>query len=194
MSDSNVIYEAGQTLVELLRHGMTPEPIAVPETIGLCVPHEPEDFQMTVWIYNIETVNETGIHQGFSPDTQNSGIERYAPMQLRLSALITAHSKAPAQKRLSDEYRIIGCAIQLVHDTPEVSKDLLVGSLSDSETSIKLQYQNLNSEDMNKIWNNSGKVLKPSFGVQISSLTISSNRVRPIGRRVSSASITLKEK
>lgn len=194
MGDSNTIYEAGQSLVEVLKRGMTPQPIASQELIGLCSPHEPEDFQLTVWIYNIETANENGINQGFSPDPENSEVERYAPMPMRFQALVTAHSKAPAQTRLSDEYRIIGRAIQLIYDTPQIEKEMLKGSLAAAGSPVKLQYMNLSSDELSKIWNNTGKAVKPSFGVQISSVSIGSNRVRPLGRRVANATVHLQQK
>ena len=191
MGDSNAVFEAGQSLVELFKRNMTPQPIVSEEAIGLCSPHDPEDYQLTVWIYNIESVNETGVNQGFLPDTANDGIERYAPMQLRLHALVSAHSKAPAQRRLTDEYRIIGRAIQIVHDTPALSAEQLSGSLAVGGTSVQLQHVNLNSDELTKIWNNSGKMIKPSFGVQISAVTILSNRTRTTAKRVSSATIGL---
>lgn len=189
MGDSNTIFEAGQSLVELFKRTLTPEPIVNEEAIGLCAPHDPEDFALTVWVYNIEMINETGMNLGYMPDTENSGTERYAPMQLRLNALISAHSKAPAQRRLTDEYRIIGRAMQVIHDTPSLAGGQLTGSLSGS--SVLLHYLNLNSDELAKIWNNTGKTMKPSFGVQLSALSISSNRTRAAAKRVGSATIEL---
>jgi hypothetical protein len=191
MGDSNTIYEAGQSLVELFKRELTPEPIVTEEAIGLCAPHDPEDYALTIWIYNIEMINETGMNLGYMPDTANSGTERYAPMQLRLDALITAHSKAPAQRRLTDEYRIIGRAMQVVHDTPALTGGQLSGSLSGPGSVMLMQYVNLNSDELAKIWNNTGKMMKPSFGVQLSALSISSNRTRPAAKRVGSATIEL---
>lgn len=191
MGDSNSIFEAGQSLVEMLKNGLTPEPIASREAIGLCSPHEPEDYQLTVWIYNFETVNETGMNQGFSADPYNSGIERFAPIQLRLHVLITAHSKAPAQSRLMDEYRVIGRAMQLVHDTPQIDAGFLTGSLASDGSPLKLQFVNLESEELAKVWNNTSKIIKPSFGVEISNIAVSSNRIREIGKRVASAEVRI---
>lgn len=190
MADSNAIFEAGQTLVELLRRGLTPQPVTGPEHIGLCAPHEPEDFQITVWIYNLETI-KTGMAQGFLPDPENPSIERYVPLQLRLHVLVSAHSKAPAQTRLTDEYRMLGRAIQLIYDTPEIRNDVVNGSLLN--TPLKLEYQNLNSDELSKIWNATGKPPKPSFGVQITPITISSGRTRPTGKRVGSATVSLSQ-
>lgn len=193
MGDSNAIYEAGQSLVELFRKEITPLPISSPEGIGLCIPQEPEDFQLTVWIYYIEEYNDTGINSGYLPDPDNPLQERYASLPLRCHALVSAHSKAPAQTRLTDEYRIIGRALQIVWDNPVIPAEKLTGSLANAGTPLQLQYVKLSNDDLSKIWNNANKTVKPSFGLTISSLTIESNRTRPVGTRVSSANVLLKQ-
>lgn len=194
MGDYNAIYEAGQSLVELLRQEMTPLPISNPESIGLCLPHEPGDFQLTVWIYNIEEHNDTGINSGFILDPVNPQLERYAAMQVRCHALISAHSKAPIQTRLTDEYRIIGRALQIIWDNPIIPPAKLTGSLATGGTPLQLQYLKLNNDDISKIWNSATKAVKPSFGIHISSLIIDSNRTRTVGTRVGSAAFDLKQK
>ena len=194
MGDYNAIYEAGQSLVELFRREITPLPISNPEGIGLCLPHEPGDFQLTVWIYNIEEYNDTGISSGFIADPVNPQLERYAPLQLRCHALISAHSKAPIQTRLTDEYRIIGRALQIIWDNPIIPVGKLTGSLANGGTTLQLQYLKLNNDDLNKIWNSANKVIKPSFGIHVSSLSIDSNRTRDVATRVSSASVGLRQK
>ena len=51
MADYTALVEAGNGLVELLRSQLTPEPIANREVIALCSPHEPENNQLTVYLY-----------------------------------------------------------------------------------------------------------------------------------------------
>ncbi len=194
MGDYNAIYEAGQSLVELFKREITPLPISTPERVGLCIPHEPGDFQLTVWIYNIEEHNDTGINSGFIIDPINPQLERYASMQLRCHALISAHSKAPIQTRLADEYKIIGRALQVIWDTPIIPVNRLEGSLANGGIPLQVQYLKLSNDDLSKIWNSANKTIKPSFAIQINSLVIDSNRIRPVGTRVSSASVDLVQK
>ena len=54
MAEYTAIFEAAEAVAELLRREMTPEPISKPELIGLCTPFEPEDFQLTVYLYALE--------------------------------------------------------------------------------------------------------------------------------------------
>ncbi len=194
MGDYNAVSEAGLSLVELFRREMTPQPIARPETIGLCMPQEPEDFQLTVWIYLMEEYNDTGMTAGYRSDPANLQQERYAPMQLRCHGLVTAHSKAPVQGRLPDEYRILGRAMQIIRDNPVIPPERLEGSLAADQTGLQVTHARMGMEELSKVWNTANRMYKPSFGIVISSFSIESNRIRSAGTRVASATIDLVQK
>ena len=187
MGNSNSIAEAGLSLVNMLKKNLTPEPIASPESIGLCMPQEPEDFQLTAWIYNFEEQKGGG---GFRPDPADPTIERYAPMQIKLYILITAHSKAPPQTRSADEYRIIGRAMQIIRDIPVIETEYLEGSLASEEASLNVEMLKLSSDDLTKIWNNPSKPVKMSFALSVL-VTLESERTRPVGVRVNEARIEI---
>lgn len=186
MTDYTAIVEAGESVVELLRSEMSPEPIAKKEQIGLCEPHSPEDFQLTVWIYNIEEQKDNVQHTGYILDPENPAVERFSPMQLKLHALISAHSKAPAIQKYSDEYRIIGRAMQVLRDNPSIPAEYLRGTLSEQPEPL-LEVIKLDPEHLSHIWNNTQKTIRPSFGLDISQVFIRSNRVKGIMPRVASA-------
>ena len=192
MGTSNAIAEAGISVVNMLKKNMTPEPIASAEAIGLCMPQDPEDFQLTVWIYNFEEQKSLGAG-GFKPDSANPELERYAPTQIKLYMLITAHSKAPPQNRSADEYRIMGRAMQIVRDMPIIDTEFLEGSLLSEETELNIEMLKLSSDELSKIWNNPSKPVKMSFGLS-AVVSIESNRVRPAGVRVSEANILVGQK
>lgn len=187
MTDYTAIFEAGDSLAEMFRGEMTPEPIAKAEQIGLCEPQSPEDFQLTVWIYNIEEVKDTGMRAGYIPDAENPNLERYSPTQVKLFALVSAHSKAAAAQRCADEYRIIGRAVQLVRDNPFIPKKYLRGTLREQSEPVLLEITKLGTEEISRIWNNSQKTIKPSVGITLSQIFIQSNRVREAASRVTSA-------
>ena len=148
MADYTAIFEVGESIVNVLRNKMVPEPIAKTEQIGLCEPQSPEDFQLTVWIYNIEMVKDSGTRTGFQPDPENPALERFSPMQVRLQILVSAHSKAPAIQRYADEYRIIGRALQTLRDVPSIPQEFLVGSLVNSTEPVLMEIKKLESEEL----------------------------------------------
>lgn len=187
MSDYTAIYEAGESLTELLRGKMSPEPIAKKEEIGLCEPQSPEDFRLTVWIYNIEEQKDSGPSAGYIPDPENPAIERFAPMRLRLHALISAHSKAVSAQKYSDEYRVIGRALQVIRDNPSIPAEYLRGTLAEQDEPVLLETVKLDAEQLSHIWNNTQKTVCPSFGVDISQVSVRSDRTREIAPRVLTA-------
>jgi len=179
MADYTVLYEASQAIVELLRRNMSPEPISKPELIGLCTPYEPEDYQLTVHLYHVED----GTLMGTAPFRQESyGTQRATPLPLKLSYLITAHSKAPVQSRAADEYRIIGRVMQIMRDNSRLSGDLLPGSLREGEEPVHLDILRTTYEQMLQIWNSNTKPYKLSLACQLTALNLESNRTRSYGR------------
>jgi len=194
MSDYTAIYEVGESIVNMLRSEMVPEPIAKKEHIGICEPQSPEDFQLTVWVYNIEMVKDTGTRTGFHADPDNPLIERFSPMQLKLQVLISAHSKAPAIQKYSDEYRMIGRAMQAIRDIPSIPREFLVGTLADATEPVLLEIKKLESEELTRIWNNSNKTIRPSFAVTVSQVFIRSQRTRTAAPRIAVAEFDTKQK
>lgn len=193
MTDYTAIYEAGEAVAEMLRSEMCPEPLARRESIGVCEPQSPEDYQLTVWIYNIEEQKDSGTMTGFIPDPDNPLLERFAPMKLRLHILISAHSKAPAIQKYADEYRLIGRAMQALRDIPAIPPAFLKGSIADQREAVLIELEKLNPEEMTRIWNNTQKTLRPSFGITVSQIMMGSNRTRTAGARVSSAEFTAQQ-
>ncbi len=187
MSDYTAIYEAGESLTELLRGKMSPEPIEKKEQIGLCEPQTPEDFRLTVWIYYIEEQKDSGSSAGYLPDPENPAAERFAPMRLRLHALISAHSKAVSEQRYADEYRTIGRALQIIRDNPSIPAEYLRGTLAEQDEPVLLETVRLDAEQLSHIWNNTQKTVCPSFGVEISQVSVRSERTREIAPRVLTA-------
>ena len=194
MGSSNVIAEAGISIVNMLKKNMTPEPIASPESIGLCMPQEPEDYQLTVWIYSLEEQKGGGAGgTGFRPDPNDPSQERFAPMQIKLYMLVTAHSKAPPQTRSADECRIIGRAMQIMRDMPTIDAEFLEGSIAGDAGAISIEMVKLSTEEVAKIWNNPSKPVKMSFGISLT-VNIESNLTRPVEQRVGQARIEITQR
>ena len=179
MADYTALAEAGEGLVALLREYLTPEPISKQELISLCSPHESENNQLTVYLFHIEEDQQTAAG-GYVQ--QSRDLQRIAPSQLNLSFLITAHSKAPAQLREADQYRMLGAAIQVLKDHPLLERPHLTGSLADTNAALRLSVERPNFEQMTKIWNNTAKPYKLSIVCKVSGVLLDSKRTRRITR------------
>jgi hypothetical protein len=189
MADYTAIVEAGESLVALLRDALTPEPISSGEHISLCSPHECEDNQLTVQLYHAEEE----AHNSAEPYYQYSrDVRRAQPSNFQLSFLLTAHSKAPAQMREADRYRIIGAALRCLKDSPTLAREYLKGSLADSGAELRLSVERQNFEQMSKIWNNSASPYKLSIICKMSGVSIDSKREQGV-KRVSEIEISVEE-
>ena len=179
MADYTAITEAGMALVELLRDNLTPEPLGNKELINLCSPHESENNQLTLFLYHIEEDAQSENAGYYSVD---STTERRRPAQYTLHFLMTPHSKAPAQLREADQYRIMGAALQTLRDNPVIPQRCLSGSLAAENARLHIMLDKMNMEQMLKIWNNTSKDYKLSAVVTVLGVTIDSRRSRSVAR------------
>ena len=179
MADYTALTEAGLALVELLRENLTPEPLGNRELINLCSPHESENNQLTLYLYHVEEEVQNLTSSYYSVD---SATERMRPAQFILHFLMTAHSKAPAQMKEADQYRIIGAAVQALRDNPVIPRRFLSGSLAAENTQLHVSLDRVPMEQLLKIWNNTSKEYKLSLVVSVTGVTIDSRRERRTAR------------
>ena len=179
MADYTALVEAGNGLVELLRNNLTPEPIANREVIALCSPHEPENNQLTVYLYQVEEDTQ-GVQSGYYQVDRNT--QRKRPSRYNLRFLVTAHSKAPAQLKEADQYRMIGAALQVLKDHPVIDAGYLSGSLAEQGAVINVVLEKTSQDQLLKIWNNTSTNYKLSFVVLLAGVEIDSRKERTITR------------
>ena len=191
MADYTAFVEAGNGLVELLRDNLTPEPIGKADLISLCSPYESENNQLTVYLFHIEEDQRASDQAGFVQQTRE--LQRMSPSRYQLSFLITAHSKAPAQMREADQYRMLGAVLQTLKDMPVLDRKYLQGSLLETGLQPHIMVEKPNYDQMVKIWNNTNKPYRLSLVCKMEGVTIDSKRTRTVGR-VGDVQITVAEK
>ena len=178
-----------QMLVEMLRDNLTPEPIANRELISLCSPHESENNQLTLYLYQVEEDTQGG-QSGYYRVSEN--VERLRPTQYNIRFLVTAHSKAPAQLKEADQYRMIGAALQVLKDHPVIDSQYLGGSLAEQNATIRVVLEKTPQDQLLKIWNNTSTAYKLSFVVLLSGIEIDSRKERRF-TRVTDVSISTEQ-
>lgn len=179
MADYTALVEAGSALVELLREELTPEPIGNRDLIALCSPHESENNQLTLYLYQVEEDTQ-GVPVGYYQVSEN--VQRIRPARYNLRFLVTAHSKAPVQLRQADQYRMIGAALQVLKDHPVLDAKYLTGSLAEQEAVVNIVLEKTTMDQLLKIWNNNTDHYKLSFVVLLSNVEIDSRRERRFSR------------
>ena len=190
MADYTALVEAGNALIELLRDNLTPEPIGNRELISLCSPHESENNQLTLYLYQVEEDTQ-GAQSGYYQVSKT--VERMRPTSYNLRFLVTAHSKAPAQLKEADQYRMVGAALQVLRDHPVIDRQYLSGSLAEQNAQIRVTLEKTTQDQLMKIWNNTSTTYKLSFVVLLSGIEIDSRKERRI-TRVTDVAITTQQK
>ncbi len=190
MADYTALVEAGSALVEMLRENLTPEPISNRELISLCSPHESENNQLTLYLYQVEEDTQ-GAQSGYYQVSRE--VERVRPTRYNLRFLVTAHSKAPAQLKEADQYRMVGAALQVLRDHPVIDQEYLSGSLAEQNAQIHVVLEKTTQDQLLKIWNNTSTAYKLSFVVLLTGVEIDSKRERRF-TRVTDVSIDTQQK
>ena len=179
MADYTALTEAGTALQDLLRDFLTPEPLGNRELISLCSPHESENNQLTLFLYHIEEDAQNMNPGYYSVDSRT---QRAGGAQYILHFLMTPHSKAPAQMKEADQYRIMGAALQAIRDNPVIPQRFLTGSIATDKAQLHVSIDKVSMEQMLKIWNNTSKDYKLSNVVTVTGVTIESKRTRRVSR------------
>ena len=190
MADYTALVEAGNALVEMLRENLTPEPIGNRELIALCSPHESENSQLTLYLYQVEEDTQ-GAQSGYYQVSRDT--ERLRPARYNLRFLVTAHSKAPAQLKEADQYRMVGAALQVLRDHPIIDQAYLSGSLAEQNAQVHVVLEKTTQDQLLKIWNNTSTAYKLSFVVLLTGVEIDSRRERRF-TRVTDVSIDTQQK
>ena len=179
MADYTALMEAGTALVEMLRDNLTPEPLGDRELIALCSPHENENNQLTLYLYHLEE-ESPNMNAGYYQADRD--VQRIRPARYSLHYLVTAHSKAPAQLKEADQYRMVGAALQVLKDHPVIDAKYLGGSLAEQNATVRVVLEKTNQDQLLKIWNNTSSTYKLSFVVMLTGVEIDSRRERRFSR------------
>lgn len=177
------ISDVSDTLVQLLRENLTPEPIKNSKNIGLCSPADKGDFQLTLYLYNIE---ENGEYRINKMETLPNGDQKYPPLSFNLYYLLTAYSTGNINNKAMDEHKILGRAIQVFHDNGILKGSMLQGALKGTDQEIRVGIKNLSYDEMMRIWHFNDVPYNLSIAYRVGPVLVESNRIKSTKRVVSS--------
>jgi len=149
MSDFKVIGGIGETLKNLLEDDIHWKDITKPE-ITLNSPKEikysGENINIiSIFLYQIVENNYLKNEELQKIDTT---ILHYPPMTVDLLYLITPYSSVPTQ-----EHYMLGKVMQILFDNAVLTGSVLQKSLKGTDDEIRLIFNPLTIDDLNKIWN-----------------------------------------
>ncbi|BEP29023.1 DUF4255 domain-containing protein [Helicovermis profundi] len=178
------IADVSQSLTKLFRNTLSPEPIKKKENIGLCSPAEKGDFQLSLYLYNIE---ESGEFRQNIMIEMNDGSQKYPPKVFYLYYLLTAYSTADIKSKALDEHKILGKAIQILHDNQILSGSMLEGQLRNTDQEIRIETKNLSYDEMMRIWHFNDIPYSLSVAYKVGPIYIESTKFKKPPRVIKSS-------
>jgi hypothetical protein len=102
-----------------------------------------------------------------------AGIVRYPPLSLRLHYLIT-----PFVQSTVDEHRLLGVVMLALHDVGSLTGPILQGTLAGEDLELHVNHDDLNTEELTRLWSSFSKQYRLSVGYSIRPVRIASLRQR----------------
>jgi hypothetical protein len=179
------IAEASETVVELLRNriGERSDVISVDRSeIALVSPADigaDSDVRLSVFLYDV-TENSAMKNPGARPP--DAGTKRQAPVAVDLRYLVTAFPSGSGGDETSntlDQQRVLGLAMQVIHDNSHLGADELPASLAERDIQITLEEQP--TGEVADIWSTFPETpVQPSVSYRLSPVLIDSRSEKAV--------------
>ncbi len=186
MSDYRAIADVGETLIGLLRDNM--QDLIPMDSIILASPGEidaKDNVRLSLFLYQILENAHLKNHELQVTDPTKV---TFPPQILELYYMLTSHVSSGEQDKTEktlEEHRVLGRALQILHDNYILSGSLLKGNL-DKRDELHITLTSLNLDDLTKIWTTfQGRSLKSSVCYVVTPVVINSVREMSVQRVVS---------
>lgn len=189
MGGYTVIAEAGTAVLRLLRQELVPEIIQNADAIGLATPADRGDLVLCIHLYDISE-SEDYRESGMISDGVNR--QKYPPIYLTLSYMITVFSTSDVKFRSMEEQRIMGRVIQVLRDYPILNLETMEFTSGRGRNGVRLEMRKMELEEKMKLWNFPNLASKPSLYYKMGPLPMESSRTKGI-QRVGSVEFRVEE-
>ncbi len=182
MSDYNALLNVGKTLIRLLWENISQDAqaksiINSDHQMALSSPEEVTDeFKLSLFLYQI---TEDPFYKNQPPKAVGSTGFHGLPIYLNLFYMITPNTK-DGEKDLI----LLGKVAQVFNDNPVLKGPILQGSLPEDGEDIKLIFNPLSLDDINKIWTviSKSKPYRYSLYYEVTPVRIDSTRTKAVSR------------
>lgn len=189
MGNYTVISEIGNAMVQLLRKELVPGIIPNADGIGLATPADRGDIILCIHLYDIAE-SEDYRQSGMVPNGIRQ--QKYPPVYLTLSYMITVFSNSDIKFRSEEEQRIIGRVIQVLKDNPVLNPENMEFTSGKFADGIRIEMRKMELEEKQKIWNFPNLATKLSLYYKVGPVPLESAKSREI-QRVSSIEFKAEE-
>ena len=179
MDDYGIIAEVGNALIRLLRKELVPDLVKTGAGIGLASPDNREDRILCVHLYDVSE-SETYRVSGMISDGADR--QKFPPVYLTLSYMITAFSAGDAKFRSEEEQRILGRVVQILRDHPTLNLDTMEFDMGGGDNLISLEMLKVDQEEKAKVWSFPNLAPKLSLFYRLGPVALASARTKDVRR------------
>jgi hypothetical protein len=186
MSDYRAIADVGETLLELLKDNM--KDLIPADSIILASPGEidsKDNVRLSLFLYQI--VENAHLKNQEMQVTDPTKVN-FPPQILELYYMLTSHVSSGEQDKTEkalEEHRVLGRALQVLHDNSILSGSLLKGNL-DTSDELHITLTSPTLDDLTKIWTTfAGRPFRSSVCYVVTPVRIDSGREMSVQRVIS---------
>ena len=184
MGDYTAIADVGQTLVELLRSGMSD--LITPASIVLCSPADigaSDNPRLSLFLYQ---VTENRYLKNQEMTVVDPVTAQYPPLMLDLYYMLTAYGSSQITDktdRTLEEHKILGLAMRVLYDNAVLKGSVLKGGLAGTDDELRISTQPVSFEELVRPWGSfQDKSYKLSACYLVSPVIIDSSRRTDVRR------------
>lgn len=187
MGDYTAIEDVGKTLVELLKDRMGTDLIDQDRMIALSSPNDVgsgDGARLTFYLYRIAENSHLKNAQ-----RQEIDVDRYRrlPLALDLYYLLTAHPSnggSDGREMTADQHRVLGRAMQVIHDNSIIRRSDLKGSLA-NQPDLQVSIYPQDMDEVMSIWSTFDETpFQPSVAYLVTPVLIESTKEEEVTRVV----------
>ena len=183
------IVDVDNALLSLLRQQMAPDVVQNPDAIGLCSPDEKGDLVLGLHLYDIRENEDIHLHDMINLDV---GRQKYPSIYVTLCYMITAYSTADLKFRASEDHKILGRVLQVLHDNTILDETSLEPVTKAESLNLRIRLADLSIEEKQRLWNFPNIPYRASLFYRVSPVEVESTRTRGV-RRVVDVDFAVKE-
>lgn len=179
MGNYTIIAEVGNALVRLLQKELVPEIVASNAGIGLASPADKGDMTLCVHLYDV-VESETYRVSGMTSDGADR--QKFPPIYLTLSYMITAFSASDSKFRSADEQRVLGKVAQVLRDYPILNLDTMEFGTGSEGDRVRIEMIKADVEEKINVWSFPNLAPKLSLFYRMDPVALESSKTKNVRR------------
>ena len=166
-------------MVQLLRKELVPDIISNSAGIGLASPADRGDMILCVHLYDVSE-SETYRVSGMISDGADR--QKFPPVYLTLSYMITAFSASDVKYRCEEEQRILGRVAQVLRDYSTLDPETMEFGKGSEGDRIRIEMIKPDNEEKSKVWSFPNLAPKLSLFYRMGPVALESAKIKNIRR------------